>query len=220
MKRALDTILAPPLVPNPAKCWIQTLQGHAFDLLNPTPDMVDFDTIATVLARVPRFGGHTTGRGILSVAQHCEQGAWAILRDTGRRDWAAAFLLHDGHETYIGDIPTPVRNALVHIAGLHSCFARNVVIDAISELKWRIDAAIYTRAGIPWPLDSETADVVKVYDIRMLRTERDARLSVPPHAWGAVYERAEPLQGVDCGPWGEELAARMYSVAARELLPS
>ncbi len=47
------------------------LHGRAFDLLAPTVDMVDLlGEVSEVLARIPRFGGHTE-TGPLSVAQHC-----------------------------------------------------------------------------------------------------------------------------------------------------
>lgn len=190
--------------------WIQTLGGNAFDLIHPTPPMVNFDTIATVLARVPRFCGHTT-LGPYSVGQHCEQGARAILTDTGMRDLAAAFLLHDAHEAYIGDISTPVQFALGELCewplGIRSAFR---------TLKTRIDASIYAAAGIDWPLPAETHRIIKSYDLRMLRSERDQRMDAPPRDWG---EMAEPIEDLDLWPWSEGTVASLYMAACRELLP-
>lgn len=188
--------------------WTQTLNGKPFDLLDPTPDMVDFEVIAKVLARTPRFGGHTLG-GVLSVAQHCVVGADAIMQETGRKDWAGAFLLHDAHEAYIGDIGTPVVQALAAATSVdYPNYSNYIVPDAISELKLGIDSAIYTAAGLSWPLDSETHDVVKVYDTRMLITERNARCA--PLSGGVEWPNAEPIKDADCSYWPEELAASMY----------
>lgn len=213
--------LAPAAPTNP---WIQTLPvrgeriGVAFDLVSPTPAMVDFNTIATVLARVPRFGGHTGG-GVLSVAQHCEQGARAILRETGNQLHAAAFLLHDAHEAYTGDIATPVAKAI----GMHASRASTnmrieagvIVSCAIASLKSTLDAAIYSAAGMPWPLVAGAAEAVKEMDRRMLEMERRARLATPPHDW---KDTVQPVEGADLFPWSEGIARTMYVTAVRELI--
>ena len=183
------------------------------DLINPTPEMVCFLTIARVLARVPRFGGHTNN-GVLSVAQHCLEGANAILRDTGRRDAAGAFLLHDAHEAYIGDITTPVVDA---IADLSEC--PHHVHMAIRQLKARLDEAIYTAAGIAWPLPADVRDMVEEYDIRMCRTECDARMAPSPRPWSEPYVSAEPVADVDLWPWTEGTIESLWMGAARDLLP-
>lgn len=220
-------VTSPPLAPEAPGIWIQTLprlgerHGRAFDLVNPTPEMVDFSTIATVLARVPRFGGHTGG-GVLSVAQHCTEGANAILREGGGRLAAAAFLLHDAHEAYIGDIATPVALALECVANQNALTIAEsgqggAVRDAIASLKARIDSAIYQAAGLPWPLDPQSAALVKLYDRRMLETERRARLAIPPHAWREQYTEVE---GADMFAVSEGSARAFYWRLACELLPA
>ena len=50
------------------KHWIQTYTGKAFDLLNPTPEMVEVTDIAHHLALINRFTGATAVP--YSVAQH------------------------------------------------------------------------------------------------------------------------------------------------------
>jgi hypothetical protein len=205
--------------------WLQALprpgttQGVRFDLGAPTPDMVDFDAMATVLARTGRCTGHA--RYPYSVAQHCVEGALAIIRDTGRRDWAAAFLLHDGHEYVIGDIATPVRDALAYWAVLDTgdLEMERVVKRALKRLKRAVDNAIYQAAGIAWPLDPETAKVVAEYDIRMLRTERDAIMATPPEPWVAVYEQAQPVTGCTLDRMSEFDASTIFAYYCCELLP-
>lgn len=228
---ALTRVDAPSIVPDqaPPKHWVQTHPrlgervGGCFDLVNPTVDMVDLRVIAMVLARVPRFGGQTGG-GVLSVAQHCTEGARAIERDTGRRDWARAFLIHDAHEAYMGDIPTPVAQALAEHAGLIPgpirAEAADIVKRAIKSLKATLDVVIHRAAGVPWPLDAGTADVVKLYDRRMGRTERDGRMAEPPFAWQDQYTSAAPVEGVELFAWSEGSAFKFYWQACNEMLPA
>lgn len=200
--------------PAPSEPWLQVLGGKAFSLTNPRAEDVDFETIATVLSRVPRFGGHTES-GVLSVAQHCLEGASAILRDTGRRDAAAAFLIHDAHEAYMGDIATPVTQALdYYMAGDWGCG------QAIKSMKARLDAAIFPAAGLPWPLPLDIVSIVHEYDLRMCRTERDGRLAPSPLPWCDAIESAEPVEGCDLYPWREGTVAMCFMRAARELLPA
>lgn len=207
------------LTPAPDSPWLQVLGGRAFSLTNPRAEDVDFETIATVLSRVPRFGGHTEN-GVLSVAQHCLEGSAAILRDTGCRDAAAAFLIHDAHEAYMGDIATPVSQALGAVAFQMNVNGGWLVRKAIRELKSRLDAAIFPAAGLPWPIPADVAAIVKEYDMRMCRTERDGRLVKPPLPWYDAVEHAEPVQGCDLYPWREGTVRACYMRACRELLPS
>lgn len=226
------TVASPPLAPvapaGPPKHWIQTLprlgerEGRAFDLVKPTPDMIDFRTIAKVLARVPRFGGHTGG-GVLSVAQHCHEGARALLNETGSRVAAAAFLVHDAHEAYIGDIATPVAQALADIAAGDAPIEdwrqerSAIVTRALRELKSRIDNAVYQAAGLPWPMSETLRAIVKKMDARMLETERRARLAIPPHRWKQEHE---PIADGDLWSWTESTAAACWWNMATELLPA
>lgn len=203
------------LIPDRAPAVWQQVLGGAMDLVNPTIAQVNLDTIATVLARTPRFGGHTE-RGIYSVGQHCEQGARAILRDTGRQDWSAAFLLHDAHEAFTGDITTPVARALAAIAAEGEYFGGDIVKRAIRTLKSRLDAVIYPAAGIMWPLPEDCAAVVKEYDVRMCVQEAKARLAPAPFPWGEPHDLAEPIEGVDLYPWSEGTVRVMWRAALDE----
>lgn len=189
------------------KTWLQTFSG-GFDLLEPRADQVDFRSLATALSRVPRFLGYTVG-GTLSVAQHCVEGARAIERETRRRDAAAAFLLHDAHEAFIGDIPTPVQRALEAYSS-----DAGVVRAAIRALKDQIDVVIHAAAGVEWPLDDETRDIVHMYDLRMCRTERDLFCVSPtPQRWEDVIENAVPVDGYACEMWCAKRAELEYQIA-------
>lgn len=188
--------------------WSQTLDSGFVDLTNPRPEQIDFHTVARVLARIPRFGGHTEA-GMYSVAQHSREGAYAILRDTWDALSAAAFLIHDAHEYIIGDICTPVRDALCAVSESPSA-----VRNAFQFLKDRLDAAIYDAAGLPWPLSADVASVVHEYDLRMMHTERLARLAPSPFPWSG---ETKTVAGVDTSPWSENEAAERFTAAMLDL---
>lgn len=203
----------------PAHPWIQTGSGIAFDLVAPTRDMVNFDVdIAEALARLPRFTGHIRS-GCYSVAQHSVMGADALYRETGREDIAAAFLLHDAHEAYVGDMATPVALALAEHtgrflrdkdraggrSGMHGHFVGSMAAPGgIAMMKEVIDRAIHDAAGIAWPLTVDIHRAVKDMDLRMLTTERRHLLGPSPAPWHASVEAAKPIRLVgkmSVWPW-------------------
>jgi hypothetical protein len=187
--------------------WLQTGFGLAFDLLDPRPEMVNFEVdVAESLARLTRFTGHVRS-GVYSVAQHSVMGADALRRETGSDDLAAAFLLHDAHEAFLGDIATPVASAIAaeagHLGGVEAGIA---VTSALRSLKHRIDQAVHLRAGLSWPLPPSTAEAVKEMDLRMLATERRFLLGPSPFCWSESVERAQPIRIIGkfrVWPWPE-----------------
>lgn len=197
--------------------WLQTGTGRAFDLLQPSAAMVDFDIdIAEALARIPRFTGHVRS-GSYSVAQHSVMGADALWRETGRSELAAAFLLHDAHETYLGDIATPVARAIVETFRRNSAtggFGADALDRSLRLMKHVIDEAVHEAAGLPMPR-GDVAEAVKVMDLRMLATERRHLLGPSPHKWHPSIEAAKPIRLVGkfrVWPWPEaadEFRARL-----------
>jgi hypothetical protein len=215
-------VASPPTAPTASsEPWLQVLGGVAFPLVRPRADAVNIETMSRVLARIPRFGGHTEGL-VYSVAQHSVEGARAILRDTGNRPAASAFLAHDCHEYVLGDWARPVQESLAAIAielfgDMH---AGDVIRRTIAEQKRRLDEVIYPAVGLPWPLSASVKSIVKEYDLRMGRTERDANVATPPKEWDDAYSNAEPVQGCDLSPWFEGWAGSQFMTMARELLPA
>lgn len=202
--------------------WLQTGSNRAFDLLQPDVAQVDFDIdIAEALARLPRYTGHVRP-GPYSVAQHCVVGADIVFRDTGLRQCAASFLLHDAHEAYIGDIATPVMRAIARYC------AREVAAyeigpswfrAAFRQLKGDLDKVIYEAAGIP---GLQTLHYVAIadYDLRMLATERLHLLGQSPRAWSPAVESARPLRlpyPLQVWPWPK--AADEFRERLRRYLP-
>jgi len=174
--------------------WMQTADGRAVDLLAPRPEDVDFaGHVAGALGRLARFAGHVP-EGPYSVAEHCSVGALAILRDTGNRDLAAAFLLHDAHEAYIGDITRPAaesifvmarRDAIAEGMASEGAYAERVARAGLRSIKHGLDRAIHLAAGMeyPRPWHDVTKDAIVEWDERMLETERRRFLRACARPW-------------------------------------
>lgn len=221
-----------PLAHHP---WVQTGTGKAVDLIAPTAASIDlFCDVAEGLSRVARFGGQVRS-GPYSVAQHCVLGADAIYTETAKKDWALGFLLHDAHEAYLGDQTTPVSKALalyVALAGDHEPQFQDIDLTQRREILARaylrglhhfrqiLDRAIYTAAGLKFPLDAEANEAVARMDLRMLATERRHLLGPSPMPWPAAVEKATPvrLKGpLRIWPWPE--AADQYRSRLKLYLP-
>lgn len=182
--------------------WKQTRSGLAISLDD--PDLAALDLVIDVaipLSLICRFDGHASDSPELgySVAQHSCLGADAILQETGGdTDAALAFLMHDWHEMLCGDITTPVAESLDRMATDTSGRpAPGILRRAIQQMKARLDAAIYRRVGIAWPLPAHRAERVADMDLRMLRRERDELMSPPPKPWFDSIENAAPIHCLD-----------------------
>lgn len=155
--------------------WVQTITGRAVSLLDPRPDDIDIiNDIAPALGRICRFNGHAAF-GFYSVAQHSVIGARQMYLETQDRNLAAAFLLHDAHEAYLGDITTPVKRAVCDPERLFMCASA-------------MDRAIFAAAGLPvdrgYCAGDLTRDAVHLMDRRMLAAERRRLLRAAPQPWG------------------------------------
>ena len=215
--------------------WVLTASGMAFDLINPTPEMVRWADVAESLARLARFNGHISA-GAYSVAQHCVLGAEALLEETGNPRLAGLFLLHDAHEAYVGDITSPVQKALgCYMAeyadrGFHPAKIpakedlEYAASGAIARMKRTIDAAIYGAAGAGAGPTSGEACAIHLMDQRMLATEMRqlwARAPMPvlAEAMGAAASLAPVrLKGrIRILPWPD--AASAYLRALHQFFP-
>ena len=153
--------------------WLMTAAGTCFPLLDPKPSDTDARHRAIMLAKRPRFGGAT--RGFYSVAQHAVLVSQIVdellaANDDGVGGMvlapAPAFygLLHDDHEAYLGDMPTPVKHALRAIDE-RAIAAWNRLVDGI-------DRAVHESHGLPWPRDPRIDAMVRQADLLALATEK------------------------------------------------
>lgn len=166
--------------------WMQTLRGKAFDLLEPHPAMVDFKEIADQLSTIHRYAG--AAEKPVSVARHT-----LIAFDAAQPQDRAAMLLHDAHEAFIGDIPTPAAHALAALIGERSgAKAAEAFKDGLDALKLWLDDAIFTAAGVALPSPEQRLRMRRA-DLMALRTERRDFLAKPPQAWAPEIEALAPL---------------------------
>lgn len=195
--------------------WIQTSSGLAVDLL--APDLTRIDVrrdIAEPLAGIARFANHRRDRGkgrIWSVAQHCVVGAKALAEEHGPLH-GLAFLVHDAHEAFIGDVTTPFTEVLeAEFEG--PAKAKSVVRGIIARIRERIDRPIRALAGLG-TIPPHIAAAVAEMDLRMLDTERRQILGhlQPRHRAEDIWSpsvltaRAVRTNGA-LTPWTEKRAA-------------
>jgi 5'-deoxynucleotidase YfbR-like HD superfamily hydrolase len=127
------------------------LSGRRLDLLDPTPVDIEIEDIAHGLSFVARWNGQTLGDFPYSVAEHSllvEQ-IFARMWPDQPVKWRLAALLHDGPEYVIGDMISPVKNA---------------VGPGYDELDKRLAAAIHIRFGLPAALPAPVKKQVKRAD--------------------------------------------------------
>jgi len=182
--------------------WMQTRSGLAVDLVQPDLSAIDIMTdVAIPLSLTNRFAGHTTklDHGGFSTAQHSYLGADAVLQETGGDTEAAlAFLLHDAHEAFIGDPTAPFVSSLDRMAV--DRFGRpvnGIFQSTLKIMKAGLDAEIYRRLGLTWPLTPYHHALVADMDLRMLRRERDELMAPPPGPWANNVETALPIRSLE-----------------------
>lgn len=146
-----------PIALSPTMCF--TAWGM-FDVANPQEKDIKWNMIAQSLSRQTRFNGLNGDIGGYSIAQHCVMGADALMEEQGDTYLAAHFLLHDAHETFIGDITRPVENYFGPV------FSKQANI-----LKTKWDEKIYSVASLVPPSEFNRKDLVTEMDNRMLAYE-------------------------------------------------
>jgi 5'-deoxynucleotidase YfbR-like HD superfamily hydrolase len=136
---------------------MRTYTGKYFDPVSPSGNMISIVDIAHGLSMQARWCGQL--EEFYSVAEHCVMVA-EILESSGRSDLALAGLLHDAHEAYTSDIPSPVKDMLK---------------PAITNVEARIDSAVFAKFGLEYPVPEEK-DVIKAADMTAFYIEdRDLR---------------------------------------------
>lgn len=178
---------------------IVTYTGKAFDLLNPSPDMVRIEDIAHSLANICRYTGHT--RYFYSVAQHCVLMAEADLPgDPLQR------LLHDAAEAYIGDIAKPWKQLLwVDISEIQSPRGHpNSIHQSVKTWENKIQKVIGLALGVDLSHSAE----VKEADNRMYLAE--IRDLMPPSEEFRKWEGDLKPLSAEIVCWNPQAAEIMF----------
>lgn len=136
----------------PKRAWQRMLSGRRLDLLDPSPMDVEIEDIAHGLARVARWNGQTSGDHAFSVAQHSLLVEQIVERITPAATPALLLtaLLHDAPEYVIGDMISPVKQAIGD--------------GGYSAVEDRLQAAINLRFGLAGTTPIKTKKVIKEAD--------------------------------------------------------
>lgn len=191
--------------------WLMTAAGTRFPLLAPQPSDTEPTHRAEMLAKRCRFGGATVQPW--SVAEHAvlvSNIVETLLTDghvapRGVPVPTAALyaLLHDDHEAYLGDMPTPVKWALRTIDPR--------AMDAWDHLVDGIDCAVIISHGLSWPVPADVRELVRFADMMALATEkRDLMPSPAPGHPDWDIELPEPWQSKSEPAINWRAASRLY----------
>ena len=129
---------------------IGTHSGGSFNVLAPDPADVRVGDIATVLSKICRYTGHTTG--FWSVADHSVEVAHRLEALGLGPTVALQGLLHDASEAYLVDLARPIKD---------NAWA------GYREIEEQITLAICTKVGVEFPFHPAVKDV----DDGMIRDE-------------------------------------------------
>lgn len=136
--------------------YICGLSGVQISVQDPQPENFILTDIVSGLSRAPRFAGQLPR--FYSVAQHS-----VLVSRYVPKELALRALLHDAHEAYLCDLPTPIKQY---------CPGYNVIAE-------RFQNAINKRFEIP--VDPEADEEVARMDFLVMLTE--ARQFIPGHSW-------------------------------------
>ncbi len=174
------------MAPKPARAWQKMLSGRHLDLLDPTPVDIEIEDIAHGLSFVARWNGQTIGDYAYSVAEHSLLVEQLYSRMTPKPDpkWQLAALLHDAPEYVIGDMISPVKNA---------------VGPGYNDLDKRLMAAIHIRFGLPAMIPQHIKRQIKKADkiSAWMEATRIAGFSEAEANWFFGIPDAQLISGLD-----------------------
>lgn len=194
-----------------SEIWMQGRYGRPINLTRPTADEVDFREIADSLAQINRYCGAATKP--VSVGMHT-----LIAFDAAAHELRPWVLLHDAHETRIGDMTTPMKAALCAVAREHYAQGGLFMRQMLAALAERHDVAIHEAAGLPLPTDAQK-QAIKRADIIALQTERRDFLGPSARAWAPEIEAVSPLSRVYRLRAAHDVADQLFGLF-RQYLPA
>lgn len=169
--------------------WIQTFTGRKFDLLDPTPDMVDVRDVAHALSLACRFAGHC--RRFYSVAEHSVRVSLMVPPPD-----ALAGLMHDAAEAYIGDVSRPMKQAMRRL-----CPTDNP-LDVMEE---RIEAVVQRKFGFSMKPAS-----VAAADMQALAAESAELFVDGPRDWQETKGETFRFEDAARLGWSPAVAERAF----------
>lgn len=122
-----------------SKTHIRTAKGERLDFLAINSDAIDLADMAHALSQLCRFTGHTSW--LWTVAHHS-----LLTASLVPAEFELEALLHDAHEAYVGDVSTPMKNAIDHVAEAFGYSGRRGPYRWIED---QVEAAVRTKFGVP-----------------------------------------------------------------------
>lgn len=185
-----------------AKFSIETVSGRYVSPVRPKPETIVLEDMAWALSRAPRYAGHTRTKLVYPVAQHeifvADLARMLMWNEVPGMDLGLAHvqaarqeilsfdreeallwvelksLIHDNHEAYLVDLPSPLKR----IPELKAI---------ITELENKLDAAIYEALNIPQKTEAEEV-IIKHCDLLALALEANTFM----HSRGRGWIKPEP----------------------------
>ena len=170
-----------------AATFIETYTGRAFDSLRPDPSLISIIDIAHALSHQCRYSGHV--ESFFSTAQHCcllADYTAAILNGTVLD--CLQILMHDAAETYLVDIPRPVKQFMPEYRA------------------WDHDVQMAVREWLDLS-DTPMPSFQDEIDTRVIVDERAQLMSDSGNDWG--MGGVEPL-GIVIEPWTSKWAEHQF----------
>lgn len=131
----------PAISPKKLDGTMRTISGKSFDLIHPSPEMIDIQDIASGLSNQGHFNGQSPY--MFPISQHC-----ILVCDTYSLDnpdetdeMKLMALLHDASEAYTGDVINPLKILLPDFINIENSIMRaiairyNLPIRRMSEIK-------------------------------------------------------------------------------------
>lgn len=188
-----------------------THSGRRIDLPSPQRGQVHIGDVAVQLSRIPRFVGATLEPwNVAAHSLHCSALAEA---DGASLQAQLAALLHDAHEAYMGDIPSPFKQAVMAEAGSMWC--------PLKLAEDKLQVAVLHQLG---SLDCYEANraAVKHWDLVSLATERKylmhaAAMDAPWPMLAGIEPAQWPITGVrgmGWVDWADDFQERYHHLVA------
>ncbi len=185
--------------------------GTLMDLAHPDVMEIDFCFIARRLSKLARFNGTPEGAAF-SVAQHSVMGAEALLNEGEPEITAALFLLHDAHESLVGDATRPFQDLVFQRIAVQMPKAAQIFRAAIHDIKAGWDDAIFAAAGLPLPAawTNRQKAMVKAMDDRMCAAESRSLFGPAAARLYPVSKFKQPKTKGAIRPWGAMKAEEAF----------
>lgn len=173
--------------------WMQTYTGKAFYAMDARVEDIDIADIAHSLSLQCRYNGHVDR--FYSVAEHCVHLADLFPDNPNTALWA---LLHDGAESYIGDMVRPLKKHMPTFMQID---------DHITSLI----AKRFDLEGTVIPPE------VHHVDSQILHNEREALMArvQPPQPWDVP---GGPIPGVEIVGYSPEDVEKLYLATFARLI--